>query len=97
MKEEDYKIQEDVIIPYSDKRTFNPEAESWRAMTPEWKESYECGDLYRVYGAERTGTYGRFLLKFTKKVSWIIKQDIQKVMDSTGFHELIRKHLISRI
>ena len=64
-------------------------------MTPQWKDCYEAGDLYRVHGAERTGTYGRICKDLRKKVSWIIKRTSRKHWKHWT-SRTIRKHLKSR-
>ena len=41
VQEEDFTVQEEVMIPYWDKRCIRNKI--LRQMTPEWKKAYECG------------------------------------------------------
>ena len=41
VNEEDYKVQEEVMLPYWEKRSIRHKI--LREMMPEWKAAYECG------------------------------------------------------
>ena len=84
VKEEDYKYQEDVIIPYWEKRSIRKKILD--NMTPQWKDCYEAGIVYRVHGAERTGTYGR-ICEDLRKGFLDYKEDIPESTGSTGLPE----------
>ncbi len=50
VKEEDYKYQEDVIIPYWEKRSIRKKILD--NMTPQWKDCYEAGILPSSWSRE---------------------------------------------
>lgn len=82
VKEEDYKIQEDVMIPYWDKRSTR--SRILRAMTPEWKKAYECGIFTEFMEQRGPGhTVGSF--KIYEKGFLDYKADIQESIDKLDF------------
>ena len=82
VKEEDYKVQEDVMIPYWDKRSTR--SRILRAMTPEWKKAYECGIFTEFMEQRGPGhTVGSF--KIYEKGFLDYKEDIQASIDKLDF------------
>ena len=82
VKEEDYKVQEDVMIPYWDKRSTR--SRILRAMTPEWKKAYECGIFTEFMEQRGPGhTVGSF--KIYEKGFLDYKADIQASIDKLDF------------
>lgn len=82
VKEEDYKYQEDVIIPYWDKRAIRKKILD--NMTPEWKDCYEAGIFTEFMEQRGPGhTVGSF--KIYEKGFLEYKEDIQKALDALDF------------
>lgn len=82
VKEEDYKIQEDIMIPYWDKRSVRNQI--LRQMTPEWKAAYDAGIFTEFMEQRGPGhTVGSF--KLYEKGFLDYKEDIQKAMDQLDF------------
>ena len=82
VKEEDYKIQEDVMIPYWDKRSMRNKI--LRQMTPEWKDAYEAG-IFTEFMEQRGPGHTVGSVKIYEKGFLDYKEDIQKSIDSLDF------------
>ncbi len=82
VKEEDYKLQEDVLIPYWDKRSIRNKILSH--MTQEWKDAYESG-LFTEFMEQRGPGHTVGSVKIYEKGFLDYKEDIQKVIDSLDF------------
>jgi pyruvate formate-lyase/glycerol dehydratase family glycyl radical enzyme len=82
VKEEDYKLQEDVLIPYWDKRSIRNKILSH--MTQEWKDAYEAG-LFTEFMEQRGPGHTVGSVKIYEKGFLDYKEDIQKVIDSLDF------------
>lgn len=82
VKEEDYKIQEDVMIPYWDKRSMRNKI--LRQMTPEWRDAYEAG-IFTEFMEQRGPGHTVGSVKIYEKGFLDYKEDIQKSIDSLDF------------
>lgn len=82
VKEEDYKIQEEVMIPYWDKRSTR--SRILRQMTPEWKKAYESGIFTEFMEQRGPGhTVGSF--KIYEKGFLDYKADIEDAVSKLDF------------
>lgn len=82
VKEEDYKIQEEVMIPYWDKRSMRNKI--LRQMTPEWKDAYEAG-IFTEFMEQRGPGHTVGSVKIYEKGFLDYKEDIQKSIDNLDF------------
>lgn len=82
VKEEYYKIQEEVMIPYWDKRSMRNKL--LRQMTPEWKDAYEAG-IFTEFMEQRGPGHTVGSVKIYEKGFMDYKGDIQKSLDSLDF------------
>lgn len=82
VKEGDYKIQEEVMIPYWDKRSMRNKI--LRQMTPEWKDAYEAG-IFTEFMEQRGPGHTVGSVKIYEKGFLDYKEDIQKSIDSLDF------------
>lgn len=82
VQEEDFAVQEEVMIPYWDKRCIRNKI--LRQMTPEWKKAYECGIFTEFMEQRGPGhTVGSF--KIYEKGFLDYKVDIQAAIDELDF------------
>lgn len=82
VQEEDFTVQEEVMIPYWDKRCIRNKI--LRQMTPEWKKAYECGIFTEFMEQRGPGhTVGSF--KIYEKGFLDYKADIQAAIDELDF------------
>ncbi|MFI3173080.1 MAG: trans-4-hydroxy-L-proline dehydratase [Eubacteriales bacterium] len=82
VKEEDYSYQEEVIIPYWEKRAVRNKI--IRNMTPEWKSAYESGIFTEFMEQRGPGhTVGSF--KIYEKGFLDYKAEIQESLDKLDF------------
>lgn len=82
VKDGDYKIQEEVMIPYWDKRSTR--SRILRQMTPEWKKAYESGIFTEFMEQRGPGhTVGSF--KIYEKGFLDYKADIEESMAKLDF------------
>ena len=85
VKEEDFEIQERVMIPYWDKRCIRNKI--LRQMTPEWKKAYEAG-LFTEFMEQRGPGHTVGSVKIYEKGFLDYKQDIQEAIDRLDyFHD----------
>lgn len=82
VKEEDYKIQEDVMIPYWEKRSMR--SRLLRQMTPEWKAAYESG-IFTEFMEQRGPGHTVGSVKIYEKGFLDYKADIQNSIDGLDF------------
>ena len=82
VKEEDYKIQEEVMIPYWEKRSMR--SKILRQMTPQWKDAYEAG-IFTEFMEQRGPGHTVGSVKIYEKGFLDYKEDIQKSIDSLDF------------
>lgn len=82
VKEEDYKIQEEVMIPYWEKRSMR--SKILRQMTPQWKDAYEAG-IFTEFMEQRGPGHTVGSVKIYEKGFMDYKEDIQKSIDSLDF------------
>ena len=82
VKEEDYKIQEDTIIPYWKNRSIRHKIIS--NMTPEWQGAYEAG-IFTEFMEQRGPGHTVGSVKIYEKGFLDYKDDIQKSLDSLDF------------
>lgn len=82
VKEEDYKFQEEVIIPYWEKRSMRHKI--LEHMTPEWKAAYGAG-IYTEFMEQRGPghTVGSELIYNKGMLGW--KADIQAALDKIDY------------
>ncbi|MFI3208944.1 MAG: trans-4-hydroxy-L-proline dehydratase [Eubacteriales bacterium] len=82
VKDEDFQYQEDVIIPYWEKRALRNKI--IHNMTPEWKSAYESGVFTEFMEQRGPGhTVGSF--KIYEKGFVDYKAEIQEALDSLDF------------
>lgn len=82
VKDEDYKYQEDVIIPYWDKRAIRKKIID--NMTPAWKDCYEAGIFTEFMEQRGPGhTVGSF--KIYEKGFLDYKKDIQAALEALDY------------
>jgi formate C-acetyltransferase len=82
VKEEDYKIQEEVLIPYWEKRSIRNQI--LRNMTPEWKEAYAAG-IFTEFMEQRGPGHTVGSAKIYEKGFLDYMEDIQKSLDSLDY------------
>ena len=82
VKEEDYQIQEEVMIPYWEKRSMR--SKILRQMTPQWKDAYEAG-IFTEFMEQRGPGHTVGSVKIYEKGFLDYKEDIQKSIDSLDF------------
>lgn len=82
VKEEDYKIQEEVMIPYWEKRSIRNQI--IRNMTPEWKEAYAAG-IFTEFMEQRGPGHTVGSAKIYEKGFVDYLEDIQKALDSLDY------------
>ncbi|MBU3877111.1 glycyl radical protein [Faecalicatena sp. AGMB00832] len=82
VKDEYYQIQEDVMIPYWEKRSMR--SKILRQMTPEWKDAYEAG-IFTEFMEQRGPGHTVGSVKIYEKGFLDYKEDIQKSIDSLDF------------
>lgn len=82
VKEEDYEVQEKVMIPYWDKRSMRNKI--LRQMTPEWKDAYEAG-LFTEFMEQRGPGHTVGSVKIYEKGFLDYKEDIQAAIDKLDF------------
>ena len=79
VKEEDYKYQEDVIIPYWEKRSIRKKILD--NMTPQWKDCYEAG-IFTEFMEQRGPGHTVGSVKIYEKGFLDYKEDIQKALEA---------------
>lgn len=82
VKDEYYKIQEDVMLPYWDKRSMRNRI--LRQMTPEWKDAYGAG-LFTEFMEQRGPGHTVGSVKIYEKGFIDYKEDIQHAIASLDF------------
>lgn len=82
VKEADYKVQEEVVIPYWEKRSVRNQI--LRHMTSEWKDAYEAG-IFTEFMEQRGPGHTVGSVKIYEKGFLDYKEDIQKSIDSLDF------------
>lgn len=82
VKDEDYKTQEEVMIPYWENRSVRHKI--LEAMTPEWKAAYECG-IFTEFMEQRGPGHTVGSVKIYEKGFQDYKEDIQKAIDALDF------------
>ena len=82
VKEEDYKYQEDVIIPYWEKRSIRKKILD--NMTPQWKDCYEAG-IFTEFMEQRGPGHTVGSVKIYEKGFLDYKEDIQKALEALDF------------
>lgn len=82
VKEEDFKIQEEILIPYWEKRSIR--SKILNHMTPEWKEAYAAG-IFTEFMEQRGPGHTVGSAKIYEKGFLDYKEDIQKSLDSLDF------------
>ncbi|PWJ47441.1 trans-4-hydroxy-L-proline dehydratase [Faecalicatena contorta] len=82
VKDEDYKVQEEVMIPYWEKRSIR--SKILNHMTPEWKEAYAAG-IFTEFMEQRGPGHTVGSAKIYEKGFLDYKEDIQKSLDSLDF------------
>lgn len=83
VKEEDYAYQEEVIIPYWDKRSTR--SKILANMTKEWRDCYEAG-IFTEFMEQRGPGHTVGSVKIYEKGFLDYKADIQKSLDALDFH-----------
>ncbi|MEG1257020.1 trans-4-hydroxy-L-proline dehydratase [Clostridium sp.] len=82
VKEEDFKIQEERIIPYWEKRSIR--SKIINAMSPKWKECYESG-IFTEFMEQRGPGHTVGSENIYKKGFLDYKKDIQEAIDKLDF------------
>lgn len=82
VKDEDYKVQEDVMIPYWEKRSIR--SKILNNMTPEWKEAYAAG-IFTEFMEQRGPGHTVGSVKIYEKGFLDYMEDIQKSLDSLDY------------
>lgn len=82
VKEEDYKVQEEVLIPYWEKRSIRNQI--IRNMTPEWKEAYAAG-IFTEFMEQRGPGHTVGSAKIYEKGFLDYMADIQNALDSLDY------------
>ncbi len=82
VQEEDFTVQEEVMIPYWDKRCIRNKI--LRQMTPEWKKAYECG-IFTEFMEQRGPGHAVGSFKIYEKGFLDYKADIQAAIDELDF------------
>ena len=82
VKETDYKVQEEVMIPYWEKRSMR--SRILRQMTPEWKDAYEAG-IFTEFMEQRGPGHTVGSVKIYEKGFVDYKEDIQNAIDKLDF------------
>lgn len=82
VKEEDFKLQEEVMIPYWEKRCIRNKI--LRHMTPEWKSAYECG-IFTEFMEQRGPGHTVGSVKIYEKGFLDYKADIQAAIERLDF------------
>ena len=82
VKETDYKVQEEVMIPYWEKRSMR--SRILRQMTPEWKDAYEAG-IFTEFMEQRGPGHTVGSVKIYEKGFLDYKEDIQNAIDKLDF------------
>lgn len=82
VKEEDYKTQEDIMIPYWEKRSIRNQI--LRQMTPEWKAAYECG-IFTEFMEQRGPGHTVGSGKIYEKGFEDYKKDIEEAISRLDF------------
>lgn len=82
VKEEDYEVQEKVMIPYWEKRSVRNKI--LRRMTPEWKKAYESG-LFTEFMEQRGPGHTVGSFKIYEKGFLDYKADIQASLDKLDY------------
>ncbi|MBA4700679.1 MAG: glycyl radical protein [Ruminococcus sp.] len=82
VKDEDYKVQEDVMIPYWEKRSIR--SKILNNMTPEWKEAYAAG-IFTEFMEQRGPGHTVGSAKIYEKGFLDYMEDIQKSLDSLDY------------
>lgn len=83
VKEEDYGYQEDVIIPYWEKRSIRSKIIA--NMTPQWQDCYAAG-IFTEFMEQRGPGHTVGSVKIYEKGFLDYKEDIQKAIDALDFH-----------
>lgn len=82
VKEEDYSYQEEVVIPYWDKRSTR--SKILANMTKEWKDCYEAG-IFTEFMEQRGPGHTVGSVKIYEKGFLDYKEEIQKAIDALDF------------
>lgn len=82
VKEEDYKVQEDTIIPYWKNRSIRHKI--IKNMTPQWQNAYEAG-IFTEFMEQRGPGHTVGSVKIYEKGFLDYKDDIQASLDSLDF------------
>lgn len=82
VKEEDYGYQEDVIIPYWERRSIRSKIIA--NMTQEWRDCYEAG-IFTEFMEQRGPGHTVGSVKIYEKGFLDYKEDIQKAIDALDF------------
>lgn len=82
VNEEDYKVQEEVMLPYWEKRSIRHKI--LREMTPEWKAAYECG-IFTEFMEQRGPGHTVGSVKIYEKGFQDYKEEIQEAIAHLDF------------
>lgn len=82
VREEDYQVQEEVMIPYWEKRSIRHKI--LRQMTPEWKAAYESG-IFTEFMEQRGPGHTVGSVKIYEKGFLDYKKEIEEAIDRLDF------------
>ncbi len=82
VREEDFDVQEKVMIPYWEKRSIRHKI--LRAMSPQWKAAYECG-IFTEFMEQRGPGHTVGSAKIYEKGFLDYKKDIQEAIDHLDY------------
>lgn len=82
VREEDFEVQEKVMIPYWEKRSIRHKI--LRAMSPQWKAAYECG-IFTEFMEQRGPGHTVGSAKIYEKGFLDYKKDIQEAIDHLDY------------
>ncbi len=82
VSEEDFDVQEKVMIPYWEKRSIRHKI--LRAMSPQWKAAYECG-IFTEFMEQRGPGHTVGSAKIYEKGFLDYKKDIQEAIDHLDY------------
>lgn len=82
VRDEDFAVQEKVMIPYWEKRSIRHKI--LRAMSPQWKAAYECG-IFTEFMEQRGPGHTVGSAKIYEKGFLDYKKDIQEAIDHLDY------------